>query len=42
MTTITTSVKRLLLTALQTFLKHNVIDAFYLRAKKAKGLNLIF
>lgn len=39
MTAITASVKRLLLTDLQTFLKHNVTDGFYLKTKKATGFN---
>lgn len=42
MTAITTSVKRLLLTDLQIFLKHNVLDGVYLKTKKATGFNLNF
>lgn len=37
MTAITTSVKRLLLPDLQTFLKHNVIDGLILRPKRLQG-----
>lgn len=38
MTAITTSVKRLLLTDLQAFLKRNVMDVFYLKTTKGYGV----